>query len=164
ARVVLTQGFTRRPRCTALRASSAAVSITDGFDVFVQLVIAAITTCPWSTTQRVPSANVTGTGWVGRPGLGAAVTWWGDASSPLPAAGSGSDDTIASANIAVARSRGTRSWGRDGPARLGTTVERSSSSVSENVGVASGSNQSPCSLAYASTSVTCSSVRPVKRR
>src|SRR5690348_2946053 len=46
ARDVLTHGFTVRPRCTALRASSPAPSITDGLEVFVQLVIAAITTCP----------------------------------------------------------------------------------------------------------------------
>jgi len=41
---VLTQGFVVRPRATALRASRPAASITDGLEVFVQLVIAAITT------------------------------------------------------------------------------------------------------------------------
>ena len=45
---VLTHGLTVRPRCTALRANRPAPSITDGFEVFVQLVIAAITTWPWS--------------------------------------------------------------------------------------------------------------------
>ena len=34
------------PRSTAFRASRPAPTITDGFDVFVQLVIAAITTSP----------------------------------------------------------------------------------------------------------------------
>ena len=35
-------------------------SITDGFDVLVQLVMAAITTWPWSSSVSVPSASVTG--------------------------------------------------------------------------------------------------------
>src|ERR1700729_3683141 len=43
---VLTHGLTVRPFWTALRARRPAPSITDGFDVFVQLVIAAITTWP----------------------------------------------------------------------------------------------------------------------
>ena len=49
---VLTHGLTRRPRWTALRASSPAPSITDGFEVLVQLVIAAITTWPLSSSVR----------------------------------------------------------------------------------------------------------------
>src|SRR2546421_1747943 len=57
---VFTQGLTLSPFCTALRARIPAPSITDGFDVFVQLVIAAITTCPWSSSVSVPSASVTG--------------------------------------------------------------------------------------------------------
>src|SRR3954463_15318956 len=47
ARLVLTQGWLSRPRSTAFFATSPAASITDGFEVFVQLVIAAITTRPW---------------------------------------------------------------------------------------------------------------------
>ena len=43
---VLTQGLAERPRCTAFRASKAAPTITSGFDVFVQLVIAARPTSP----------------------------------------------------------------------------------------------------------------------
>ena len=58
---VLTQGLTFSPFCTALRAKIPAPSITDGFEVFVQLVIAAITTWPWSSSVSVPSASVTGT-------------------------------------------------------------------------------------------------------
>jgi hypothetical protein len=46
AREVLTHGLTSRPRWTALRASTPAPIITDGFEVFVQLVMAAMTTCP----------------------------------------------------------------------------------------------------------------------
>ncbi len=41
---VLTHGAERRPLATALRARMPAPIITDGLDVFVQLVIAAITT------------------------------------------------------------------------------------------------------------------------
>src|SRR3569832_2386451 len=41
ARLVFTQGFTCRPRRTALRASRPAAISTDGFDVLVQLVMAA---------------------------------------------------------------------------------------------------------------------------
>ncbi len=56
----MTHGLTRRPLWTALRARMPAPSITDGFDVFVQLVMAAITTCPWSSSVSVPSSSVTG--------------------------------------------------------------------------------------------------------
>src|SRR5690606_17093107 len=44
---VFTQGLLLRPARTAFRARSAAAIMTAGFDVFVQLVIAAITTWPW---------------------------------------------------------------------------------------------------------------------
>src|SRR5476649_874896 len=57
---VLTHGLTFSPFFTALRARSPAPSMTDGFDVLVQLVIAAITTWPWSSSVAVPSARVTG--------------------------------------------------------------------------------------------------------
>jgi hypothetical protein len=50
-----------------LRASSPAASITDGLEVLVQLVMAAITTCPWSRSKRVPSSSWTGTRRLGRP-------------------------------------------------------------------------------------------------
>ncbi len=55
---VLTHGLERRPRASALRARMPAPIITDGFDVLVQLVIAAITTWPWSSSTSVPSASV----------------------------------------------------------------------------------------------------------
>ena len=42
---VFTHGLDRSPRATALRASMPAPTITDGLEVLVQLVIAAITTC-----------------------------------------------------------------------------------------------------------------------
>src|SRR5579875_1404053 len=67
---VLTHGLTLSPRCTAFRASSPAPTITDGLDVLVQLVIAAITTCPLSSSVSVPSSRVSGTArcvWVATP-------------------------------------------------------------------------------------------------
>src|SRR4029453_12061367 len=67
AREVLTHGLEARPWSTALRASRAAASITDGLEVLVQLVMAAITTWPWSRSKRVPSSSWTGTRLLGRP-------------------------------------------------------------------------------------------------
>src|SRR5687767_12747375 len=61
ARVVLTHGLVSRPRSTAFLASSPAASMTDGFDVLVQLVMAAMTTWPWSRSNSEPSANRTWT-------------------------------------------------------------------------------------------------------
>ena len=46
ARLALTQGLVLSPRSTAFLASRPAATITEGFDVLVQLVIAAITTEP----------------------------------------------------------------------------------------------------------------------
>ncbi len=56
---VFTQGLRARPRSTALRASRPAPTITLGLEVLVQLVIAAITTRPWSSSNSVPSSRVT---------------------------------------------------------------------------------------------------------
>ncbi len=56
---VFTHGLERSPRATALRASTPAPTITDGFEVLVQLVMAAITTSPWSSSKVSPS-SVTG--------------------------------------------------------------------------------------------------------
>jgi hypothetical protein len=58
---VLTHGLVSSPASTAFLASRPAPSITDGFEVFVQLVIAAITTWPWSSVVSVPSASFSGT-------------------------------------------------------------------------------------------------------
>src|SRR5579862_692478 len=70
ASVVLTHGLRDRPALTALRASSAAPTMTNGFEVFVHEVIAAITTEPWSTLVWVPSSSVT---WAGREGRSSAA-------------------------------------------------------------------------------------------
>src|SRR3954462_9193174 len=67
ASVVLTHGLRSRPASTAFLASSAAPTITDGFDVFVHDVIAATTTAPWSISNSAPSGVRTGTTLCGRP-------------------------------------------------------------------------------------------------
>ena len=64
--MVFTHGRLVSPRSTAFLASSPAPSITEGLDVLVHDVIAAMTTCPWSTFAVLPSSNVTGTGSVGQ--------------------------------------------------------------------------------------------------
>src|SRR4029450_10506254 len=104
---VLTHGLEARPRSTALRASSPAASITDGLEVLVQEVMAAMTTWPWSRSKPVPSSSRTGTRLLGRPlapvgsgsnqpaGLGAGFSWL----PPLLAAGgslAGNDSADAS--------------------------------------------------------------------
>src|SRR3984957_3268447 len=62
ARVVLTQGLRSSPASTALRATRAAPIMTDGLEVLVHEVMAAMTTEPWSTCVWVPSSRVTETG------------------------------------------------------------------------------------------------------
>ena len=60
ARVVFTQGFAFKPFSTAFLARSAAPSITEGFEVFVQEVMDAITTAPFATLVSEPRTE-TGT-------------------------------------------------------------------------------------------------------
>ena len=62
ARLVLTHGFDVRPFSTAFFARRPAAISTDGFDVFVQLVIAAMTTVPCvdAASRRPSSAGVLG--------------------------------------------------------------------------------------------------------
>src|SRR5215469_7072743 len=133
ASVVFTHGLRVSPASTAFLASSAAPTITNGLDVFVQEVIAAITTDPWSTLVWVPSSSVTVTGDDGRssspPETGS------DAGNvparPLSRPGMLTYDPSASRNACLDTVRATRSCGRLGPARDGTTVDRSSSSCCE---------------------------------
>src|SRR5579875_3771214 len=88
ASVVFTQGLRARPASTAFLASSAAPTMTDGLDVLVQDVIAAMTTAPWSSTPLPPSAKVTSTGLDVRPlapfaadGTNASLSLGGEAGS-----------------------------------------------------------------------------------
>src|SRR3546814_1552107 len=66
---VLTHGFTLRPRSTAFLARRPAASITDGLDVLVQLVIAAMTTWPWSRVQVSLSTGAPSSGNSALPGI-----------------------------------------------------------------------------------------------
>src|SRR5437762_9978191 len=55
ARLVFTHGRDLSPYSTALFATRPAATMTDGLDVLVQLVIAAITTEPCCSLQSTPS-------------------------------------------------------------------------------------------------------------
>ena len=57
AKLVLTHGGVDRPRATAFLARSAAPTMTPGFEVFVQLVIAAIPTEPEPNGKVVPATS-----------------------------------------------------------------------------------------------------------
>src|SRR5262245_55421190 len=99
--------------------------MTSGLDVFVQLVMAAITT--------EPSRIVPGASWTAVVGAFPSVL------SGMLACGAGFFAACAaafifgraSANDLRTSGRFTRSCGRAGPAMLGTTVDRSRLSVSE---------------------------------
>ena len=108
---VLTQGFDFSPLAAALRASSPAPTITTGFEVLVQLVMAAIRSAP-SVSVCSSSSRIT----VG-PGGGASPR-------SLPAA------LVNSETLDAALRNGIRSWGRFGPARHGSTESRSRAIVS----------------------------------
>ena len=54
--LVLTQGFDLRPSFTAFFARSPAPIMTEGLDVLVQLVMAAITTAPSCSLRSTPSS------------------------------------------------------------------------------------------------------------
>src|SRR5712691_5199751 len=112
--------------------------MTDGFDVLVQLVMAAITTHPFSSL----AAGLAETATDARPLIGppSSVSRESDSGlglGPLPNADVKLSHTLGS---------GARSFGRFGPARLGSTLPRSSSRSSVNLGVASPSlRKRPCS-------------------
>src|SRR5262245_51265019 len=108
--LVLTVDGTDSPFSTAFRASSPAPSMTIGLEVLVQLVMAAMATEPW----------------VSEPGL--PPTWASIGWCPLWPLVSGNWAGYAARIDAPTLARLTRSWGRRGPARLGSTVDRSSSS------------------------------------
>src|SRR5438552_17976494 len=83
ARLVFTHGCALRPFSTAFFATRPAAIITDGFDVLVQLVIAAITTEPWCSSQSTPSSRRST--WVRRRGgASTAVATWPPSASHRP--------------------------------------------------------------------------------
>src|SRR2546430_7486088 len=174
ARLVFTHGCDWRPRSTAFLATSPAAIMTDGFEVLVQLVIAAMTTEPCRSLQSTPSSFRSTC--VRRGGAATAVPppngWPPSASQWLRTSLGGAMGEVgltrlgrASRNARPTARSGTRSCGRRGPARLGSTVARSSDSVSEYTGSgASGVWNRPCAFMYAATSATCSGVRPLNSR
>ena len=107
----MTHGLGLRPLATALRAISPAAIITEGFEVFVQLVIEAMATAPFVRAKSPRKSVWTGTGSV----TVSAVSYIGSAAS----------------NACLAEDNSMRSCGRLGPAMEGTTEPRSSSRYSE---------------------------------
>src|ERR1700733_619751 len=135
---VFTQGWMERPFSTARLATNPAATKTEGLEVLVQLVMAAMTTAPscmvslWLLTES--SADL------------------GSAPSEVR-------------KFCFTSGRLMRSCGRLGPAREGTTEARSSSSVSLYTGSGTlTSRNRPCSLAYASTRAMVEEGRLVMRR
>ncbi len=124
---VFTHGLRLRPRSFALRATRPAPIITSGLDVFVQDVIAAITTSPSPRSKVCPSL------------ITVAVTPGIDPSGRRPPSRSRCHWTfIASSSM--------RSCGRVGPASDGTMVPRSSSRLELYSMVRLSSRHMPCSL------------------
>src|SRR6185503_18184181 len=92
ASVVFTHGLRSSPRSTAFLASSAAPIMTDGLDVLVHEVIAAMATAPWSISNVAPS-RLTRVGWLTRPSApSAAVCQSAGSPPPLPDEMAGESD------------------------------------------------------------------------
>ncbi len=108
ASVVFTHGLRVRPLSTAFLATSAAPIMTDGFEVLVHEVMAAMTTDPWSTSVSVPSSRVTFVGELTRPTGPDTVAAWGAPWSLTPwyAGGSlaGKDSADASSTPSISSS------------------------------------------------------------
>src|SRR5262245_55420712 len=105
ARLVFTHGRVVSPRRRALRARRPAATSTAGFDVFVQLVIAAISTAPSDSSKDLPP-DVT-------------AVW--PVAFGLTRARSAAICARLAWYAAFEVRSGTRSCGRFGPARLGST-------------------------------------------
>ena len=122
--------------------------------MFVQLVIAAITTAPWLILLGVvPSACFT---------VPDALRIF-SAGIPKPVLPKGAAMLLK--NSAFTSLSSTRSCGRLGPAMLGCTVDKSSSIESVNSGSgAPGAQKNPLALLYFSTSSTVAGSRPVNFR
>jgi hypothetical protein len=122
--------------------------MTEGFDVFVQLVIAAMTTEPFRRPNSIrPPSGVSDSRRTSASG-GAAAVMTGPSRSPPsasqrctalslgsgPACGRPNISTRSRSNVSRASASGTRRCGSLGPAMLGSTDAKSSSSVSEYSG------------------------------
>ncbi len=136
--LVLTQGRRLSPRRTALRANSPAPIITDGLEVLVQLVMAAITTDPSERTKRLPSYSTSAAAVTSDAAATAVAGDWppspdqrAPSRSPTARRAWGTRFGSTWRKEALTSLKGTRSWGRRGPASEGTTLPKSSSRVSE---------------------------------
>src|SRR5690606_27222260 len=129
AKLVLTHGLTVRPFSTAFFAKRPAPSITLGFEVFVQLVMAAITTAPWPRSNS-PRSSDTGTLLViafcafssSVLGAASASPMYALAACSSPSTFDASAPTRVRRQLRLASVSATRSCGRLGPAIDGTTV------------------------------------------
>ena len=106
--------------------------MTLGLLVLVQLVMAAMTTSPWVRWYSLPSSSRTAT-LAGAASVAVPPSLCMAAPPPLPA---GLPAALFSRNLGSSRCHAafislscTRSCGRAGPARLGTMVERSTSTT-----------------------------------
>src|SRR5205807_5674325 len=107
-------GFTVRPSSTAFLASSPAATMTDGFEVLVQLVMAAMTTDPFSTCASGLAATAT----VARPLIGPPSSV-----SREIASGSGLGPLVKTVvKLFQTSGSATLSCGRFGPATLDSTL------------------------------------------
>src|SRR5699024_8430100 len=153
ARDVFTYSGTFNPFSIAFFANSPAPSITYGFDVLVQEVIAAIANAPVFITEVSPF------GWLTPASLSNS-----DLSKPNPGVPAGAFTAfLKSCSMSV---RAILSWGRLGPARLGTSSDKliSTASVYSGSACSSESYHKWFALQYSSTIFICSSSRPVKRK
>src|SRR6185312_2654328 len=135
ARLVLTQDCVFKPFSTAFLATRPAATITDGFEVLVQLVMAAITTEPWRRASAAPLPATSGSA-MARPAAEPPTAWRPGAAGArvLPVLPAAVITASSFSTAALTSHRRTRSCGRRGPARLGSTVPRSSDSESEYSG------------------------------
>ena len=108
---VLTHGLRVSPRAAAFLAIRPAPTITEGLDVLVHDVIAAIVTAPWPMVALLLSCTV-------------AVAVSCSPHRPKPRSFGGL--LSVSRNARCMSASAIRSCGRFGPARLGTTVDMSS--------------------------------------
>ncbi len=145
----MTYGGTVRPFATAFWATSPAATITLGFDVLVQLVMAAMATEPWRIVASVPATG--------------AEASRRSAPSPKPCGPTGA--VRLSRKVACTSDSVMRSCGRFGPAIDGCTLARSSSMMDSKVGSGVSSvRKRPCAFVYCSTRSTVASSRLVRRR
>ena len=98
---VLTVGPTRRPRATAFRARRPAPTMTVGFDVFVQEVIAAIATDPVADVDLLPADLDR------HAAVGAVVDRGPRRRGPVPRAGPGAGGSRRPTRTRAGRRRGT---------------------------------------------------------